>query len=953
MSSTYNARLCVPRDAVDSLLPSWYTCFSRCFHREVISDSADLSLLPLHGHIVLPTCHPCFNRSISFFEMAIQPLGKETALLLRASTLVVTPLSLIKELVDNAIDAKATSVKIQMTRDGVNQIEVQDDGVGICPDDFDALGRRAHTSKLRAFQDIPRVGGTSLGFRGEALAAANSVSEVTITTRTAKEKIGHRVCLEPKGGGVRKHDLATAPVGTTVRVQKLFANIPVRKKITTDNIQKSIADVKHLLQAYSLARPQIRLSFGILGDNKAPWSYSPVGTPTVRDAAFQVLGKDLATQYTTVTLDEPASSPNNKLVEELTEHEVSRISVEAFLPKKDADLSKACKKGGFVSVDGRPMAPGRGIMKKVVAAIRARFNTVHHSESPQSGVSNVFIQLDIRCPPGIYDINVSPTKDEVLFTDESRVLEVIDCLLETAYPVTEKAGPPHGSNEGGLEGLSLEDLRLLESIAIGSETSPGPIDLLQVSQDNSRLDLEPVSEKTRQPTYSVEVEEIASSPKNVIVTPNTAWVIDMTNPCEDDDVPQPTAASVIDQLQSAATQRVQKHDKQAEVERNGDEESPPVHAMASEPRQDSTWHPAANASNPWTIAAESAKAKQLYHESGSFTTNSVFDLESGQVNPVFPADRRLARSGTMFPISPSPGIPPARACMCTAPRILLPPTEGAFQSPPSSDGQNPRQMNVLPRFKPPTMSAPRERQPPASRPRARPQQGQQHMEPPNHGAFLPPYDEYQVEDSLPLDSYMVPMDPRALQLSPDPVIPDPFPSPPLLAAANVPAGEVQGVVPSADGMEVNDARALGDGGHITMDTATADETPDQHDPRKYLMRRRRLMSRDRRAGRVLRRMRSALLPLEKTPVEQEMHTVAQSISTSQAGLRSAVLFLVDFDSYVSLGACQPGLADDLEGAADIQARLQSVCGEWAQRTAGVGCDLELNLRGLMKGKSNG
>ena len=86
--------------------------------------------------------------------MAIHPLGKETALLLRASALVVTPLSLIKELVDNAIDAKATSVKVQMARNGVNQIEVQDNGVGIFPGDFDALGRWAHTSKLRAFQDL-------------------------------------------------------------------------------------------------------------------------------------------------------------------------------------------------------------------------------------------------------------------------------------------------------------------------------------------------------------------------------------------------------------------------------------------------------------------------------------------------------------------------------------------------------------------------------------------------------------------------------------------------------------------------------------------------------------------------------------------------------------------------------------------------------------------------------
>lgn len=892
--------------------------------------------------------------------MAIRPLGKETALLLRASALVVTPLSLIKELVDNAIDAKATSVKIQMARNGVNQIEVQDNGVGICPDDFDALGRRAHTSKLRAFQDLPRVGGASLGFRGEALAAANSFAEVTITTRTAQEKVGHRVRLEPKGGGVQKHDLAPASVGTTVRVQNLFSNIPVRKKITMDNIQKSIADVKHLLQAYALARPQIRLSFGILGDNKAPWSYSPVVTPTVRDAAFQVLGKDLAAQYTNVALAEPASSPDNKLVEELTEHEISRITVDGFLPKQDADLSTGCKKGAFISIDGRPMAPGRGTLKTVVAAFRARFDSLHHRQGTQSSASNVFIQLGIRCPPGSYDINVSPAKDEVLFTDESRVLKVIDHLLETNYPATKKVGPSGGSSDGGLDGLSPEDLQLLESIAIGGDSSPGLLDPLQVSHDNSGLDLDLVSDETPQPAYSPEVEEITSNSRDDNVVPDTAWLIDMSNPCDDDDVPQPTAASVIDQLRSAATQRAQKHNKEANVEEDLDKDGPPVQARTGEPRQDSTWPPgpwapAANTSNPWTTAVESAKAKQPCHDSGSFTTNSAFDLESEDANPLLPADLRVARSGSMFPISPSPDIPPNGVVVRTPPRMMMAPTTGALETPPSSDGRNPRQRHVLPRFKPPTISAPRDRQPQVSRPRARPHQGQQQVESPSHGGFMPPYDEYQVENSLPLDSYMAPMDPRALQPSPEPGLSGPFPSPPLLAVANVSAGDV----PRADSFSpagslgISNVGALGDGTLVAMDAATVEETPDPHDPRKYLMRRRRSMSRDMRAGRVLRRIRSALLPLETTPVEQEMHAVVQSISTSHADLRSAVLFLVDIDSYVSEGACQPGLPDDLEGAADIEARLQSVCGEWVQRTTGVDCDLELNLRGLMKGKCSG
>ncbi|SPN97166.1 uncharacterized protein DNG_00682 [Cephalotrichum gorgonifer] len=339
--------------------------------------------------------------------MPIQPLGKKAALLLRASALVVTPASLVKELVDNAIDAKSTTIKVQIARNGVDQIEVQDNGVGIHVDDFGALGRRAHTSKLREFQDLPRVGGTSLGFRGEALAAANSFAEVIITTRTAGEKVGHRVRLEQKEGGVKKHDLVPAPVGTTVRIQHLFAGIPVRKRMAVENFLKSTAGIKLLLTAYALARPHIRISFCVLGDPRGSWSYSPVGAPNVREAVFQIFGNDLAPQCVGVTLIETTSAPHDKLIEELTDHEISRIT------------------------------------------------------------------------------------DEVMFTDEPRVLKVIEELLDVSYALAEAESGPAGSDAGELDELTPEDLQALETFAIGDDNSSF-LDPLSPSLDDSERDSEVV-----------------------------------------------------------------------------------------------------------------------------------------------------------------------------------------------------------------------------------------------------------------------------------------------------------------------------------------------------------------------------------------------------------------------------------------------------------------------------
>ena len=891
--------------------------------------------------------------------MSIQPLGKEVALLLRASALVVTPQSLIKELVDNAIDAKAASIKVQIARNGVDQIEVQDNGDGICAADFDALGRRAHTSKLRAFQDLPRIGGESLGFRGEALAAANSVAEVTITTRTALEKVGHRVRLEPKAGGVKEQNLVSVPAGTTVRVQNLFANIPVRKKIAMDNIQKTIADVKHLLQAYALARPHIRLSFGVIGDNKASWSYSPIGAPTVREAASQMLGKGVFSQCINAALTEPGSSPDDKLVEELTEREVSRITVDAFLPKLDADFAAVSKKGAFLSVDGRPLASGRGTMKKVVSAFKARFDVLHRLQGIQSSASNVFIRLDIQCPPGFYDINVSPAKDEVLFTDEERVLKIVDDLLQATYASTEIEDTPQHPDGEELNELSPDDLQILESFAITHDESPGPVDPLQSPLDNSGLTVDIAPDRDGQLNCYPEEGNSSLNSRDRNVPLDTSWLIDMSAPCDDDDVPQATVTSVIDQLRNAASQKAQKPDEEANIIGEGQEKSPPVQITRTEPLEVSTsslcpWTPAAGAPNPWTIAAKATGARPQLYAAESFETNPAFDTGGEEVNRGRALNLQFANCKEAFPVRSSPDIPRSGVVMCTPPRMLAPPPTSALQTPPPSDGRVPRQGHTLPRFKPLAMSAPRARQPEGTRPQARPRQGRGHVGAPDHEDFLARYGEHQLENRLFLDSYMGPMNEAPIQPSAKSGLADPFLSPPLAAGYHVPAGVPSlSDSPLAASVETEGPGALDGGRCSVMDAAAADEIPDQHDPRKYLMKRRRSMSRDRRAGRVLRRVKSTLLPLETIPADQEMQAVSVGIATSHAEIRPAVFCLVYIDQYVSIGTSQSGLPNDLKGAANIQARLQDVFSEWTQRTAGAECDLELNLRGQMKGKYSG
>jgi DNA mismatch repair protein MutL len=140
-----------------------------------------------------------------------------------------SPVSFVKELVDNAIDAQATSVEIFLSPNTTDCIEVRDNGHGIRPEDFKALGHRGHTSKLRKFQDLQTVRPVTLGFRGDALASAAVMSTLVITTRAVGEPTASRLHMSEQGG-VQMVERVAGPVGTAVKATQLFANLPVRKQ---------------------------------------------------------------------------------------------------------------------------------------------------------------------------------------------------------------------------------------------------------------------------------------------------------------------------------------------------------------------------------------------------------------------------------------------------------------------------------------------------------------------------------------------------------------------------------------------------------------------------------------------------------------------------------------------------------------------------------------------------
>jgi len=143
-----------------------------------------------------------------------------------AGEVIERPANLVKELLENAIDARATAITVSVEDGGRGHVRVSDDGIGMSPADAKLCVARHATSKIASFDDLVRV--STLGFRGEALPSIGSVSRMTITTRPREDLEGTRVVVE--GGDVREVSPAGCPPGTTVEVDDLFYNVPARKK---------------------------------------------------------------------------------------------------------------------------------------------------------------------------------------------------------------------------------------------------------------------------------------------------------------------------------------------------------------------------------------------------------------------------------------------------------------------------------------------------------------------------------------------------------------------------------------------------------------------------------------------------------------------------------------------------------------------------------------------------
>ncbi|HJQ25080.1 MAG TPA: DNA mismatch repair endonuclease MutL [Blastocatellia bacterium] len=314
-----------------------------------------------------------------------------------AGEVVERPASVVKELLENALDAGARSLRLEVESGGKRLIRIIDDGEGMTRDDAITAFERHATSKLRSAADLESI--TTLGFRGEALPSIASVSRLHLRTKTAEEIEGSEV--EFNGGklvGVR--DIAW-PGGTEVEVKDLFVNMPARKKFLKSDATESY-HITNLVQHYALANPQ--LAFLLVNNGRDAIRVAPVRS--LKERAYQILGSALL----------------NKLLE--VQAESNGLRVEGFVSNPQEQRSSRDQQYLFVN---RRFVRDQLIGRAISEAYR--------SMMPSGTYPAVVLFIDV--PPTEVDVNVHPAKTEVRFLHESSIVAFVRDAVAAAIRSTE------------------------------------------------------------------------------------------------------------------------------------------------------------------------------------------------------------------------------------------------------------------------------------------------------------------------------------------------------------------------------------------------------------------------------------------------------------------------------------------------------------------------------------
>jgi DNA mismatch repair protein MutL len=324
--------------------------------------------------------------------MTIKILPDEVASQIAAGEVIERPASVVKELLENAIDAQASYISVTVEDAGKRLIEVADDGHGIASGELELSVRRHATSKLTSADDLFRI--ATLGFRGEALASIGSVSRTSITSRRRDDDLGTRLQVD---GGISSAPQPTgAPAGTVVRVEDLFYNVPARLKfLKSDRTERR--HIQTLVTHYALAYPQVRFQLRMEGRGALQTS----GNGERREVLAALYGADIARQMIAVLA------------------QADSVSVTGFT--SPTSVTRSNRSQILFFVNGRPVHD----IALTTALVRAYHTMLMVGRYPHAVI---FIAMS----PENVDVNVHPTKAEVRFRQRDEIFRIVGNAVHAA-----------------------------------------------------------------------------------------------------------------------------------------------------------------------------------------------------------------------------------------------------------------------------------------------------------------------------------------------------------------------------------------------------------------------------------------------------------------------------------------------------------------------------------------
>lgn len=367
--------------------------------------------------------------------MPIHLLPTEVAAKIAAGEVIERPASVVKELIENAIDAGATTIRVDLLDGGLRLIRVSDNGRGIPADEVPLALARHATSKLEQLDDLERL--QTLGFRGEALASIAAVSGLTLTSRTAASDLAASITVQSGAPGALS-SVGAAP-GTTVMVRDLFACVPARRKFLKSQATET-GHCLHLLQQYALAYPEIR--FQVSSDGRQ--AISSAGDGNLYNALILVYGLEVAEQMIPVQSQEADPPPTGEDAGGTDAQPLSLVPP-ASLPVPPAQDSAPPRVSGYIS---RPTCYKSSrqylsffVNRRWVQSRTLSFAVEEAYHSLLLAGRHPIAVLNLTLDPALLDVNVHPAKTEVKFLRERQVYATLQRTVRAA--LLEISEAPH------------------------------------------------------------------------------------------------------------------------------------------------------------------------------------------------------------------------------------------------------------------------------------------------------------------------------------------------------------------------------------------------------------------------------------------------------------------------------------------------------------------------------